>query len=516
MSMHGIGHRSVGLGIRTRALIGVIASALTLAAAAGTANASVTISSFTATPSTTVAGGHPNLTTTTNFSYSDSSDDVKSVQVSLPPGMLGNPTVVAQCTLSQLSSDSCPANSKIGTTSVTANVSGLPLPLTANGDVYNVTPVGSEPARIGMVVRPGGGLVGKFSMSGPVSIRIPGDFGLTTTFDNLPRTLPPLLGGVALPDTIKSISLTLDGFVNGGTAAFMRNPTSCKAAYIVESATSYESSNPSAKLDGFTPTDCAHEPFNPGISFSFSAQTASTPSGLTVNVTVPGNDIPRSQSDVRANVVFLPVGTAINPAALVGIQSCTDAQLNVSSASTATCPAGSQVGTVSFTTPVIGTLSGQVFFATGTAQNPLRLFIQINIKGKYAKLIVNNGFYGPFILSSLSNLPQSPFTSFSLTFNGGSKALVKTPPCGTTPGIGWFFPYSGNQMSVAVDRITISQTSTGAPCPTGTTANQALERSVARDLTSLQGKRLTPRQLTRAVDRIMARHHLHMRHRPLR
>ncbi len=71
-------------------------------------------------------------------------------------------------------------------------------------------------------------------------------------------------------------------------------------------------------------------------------------------------------------------------------------------------------------------------------------------------------------------------------------------------------------MSVAVDRITISQTSTGAPCPTGTTANQALERSVARDLTSLQGKRLTPRQLTRAVDRIMARHHLHMRHRPLR
>src|SRR5205085_1853075 len=176
--------------------------------------------------------------------------------------------------------DTCPSTSKIGTTSVTAKAAGLPLPTTATGDVYNVTPNGSEAARIGMVVRPADGLLGKFSMSGPVAIRIPGDFGLVSTFDNLPRTLPPLLGTVAIPVTIQSISLTLNGLVNGGTAAFLTNPTSCRAAYIVGVATSYESSSPSAKLAGFTPTDCAHEPFNPGLSFKFGSTTASTPSSL--------------------------------------------------------------------------------------------------------------------------------------------------------------------------------------------------------------------------------------------
>jgi hypothetical protein len=468
--MGGYGERRVGRmigGTRRRLGIGAVTavSFAVLLLGAGSAQASVTLTSLSETPSSTQAGGHPNLTIGAHFTYSDSSDDLKGLQVFLPAGLIGNPSVVSKCSSAQLSSDTCPAGSKIGTVSVTARAAGIPLPVTAPGDVYNVTPTGSELARIGMVVRPLGGVLGKFSMSGPADIRVPGDYGLTTTFDNLPRTLPPVLGIVQIPITIDAISLTLDGLVNGGTAAFVTNPTSCSPAGGGGLATSYESATPSGAFTAFTPTDCANEPFDPAISFSFGSTRASTPSSLTVAISIPGGELPRRQSHLLTNVVILPVGTTLNPGLFTGLVPCTDAQLNTASSAAATCPASSQVGTVTFSTPVLGDLPGQVFFAAATPTRPLGLFIQIQIGTKFAKLIATNILSGPYIATVLSNLPQTPFTNFALTFHGGANALVMTPPCGATVGVGGFFPWSGNPGKFAIGPVTITQTSTGAPCP---------------------------------------------------
>jgi hypothetical protein len=513
--MEGFWQRIVARTLGARAGTAIVACMTALLAVAGSAQASVKITSFATTPSTTLAGGHPDLTVQTSFSYSDSTDDLKSLQVYFPAGLLGNPSVVSQCSSAQLQSDTCPAGSKIGSVTVTATAVGIPLPVTAPGDVYVVTPTGSEPARIGMVVRPLGGVLGKTTMSGPVDIRIPGDLGLVTTFDNLPRTLPPLLGTVAVPITINSISLTLNGLVNGGTAAFMTNPTSCGPASSAGLATSYESSSPTGAFAGFTPTDCAHVPFSPSIGFSFGTPQAGAPSALTVNVNVPAAELPRRQSHLRSNVVFLPQGTAINPAAFAGLVPCTDAQLNISSAAAATCPAASQVGTVTFSTPLLGDVPGQVFFGAGTAANPLRLFIQINIKGKNAKLIANNSFFGSFIATSLSNLPQVPFTTFSLTFHGGANALVLAPPCGTDTGFASFTPWSGNPAIALASSVTISQTSTGAPCPAAASAKRNVASAIVRDLAASPAASLQRDRLMGTLTRVLARHHLHRRHRAL-
>ncbi len=474
----GQGRSRARWGIRMVWLLPVLA----LLVAAAPASASVSLKSFSISPSTTLAAAHPDVTISTSFSYSDSTDTVQSLQVYFPAGLIGNPSVVSQCTTAQLASDSCPAGSRIGSVSVTASALGLPLPVTAPGDVYNVTPTGSEPARIGMVVRPLGGVLGKFSLSGPVTLRIPGDEGLVSTFTNLPRSLPPVLGVVPIPITIQSISLTLNGLVNGGSAAFMTNPTSCSPAIGAAVATSYESSTQAGSFGGFTPTDCAHVPFTPGVSFSFGSTRANTPSSLDVTATVPAAELPRRQSHVEGNVVLLPLGTGINPAAFTGLVACTDAQLAVNSAAPATCPAASQVGTVAFATPLLGTLPGQVFFATGTSANPLRLFIQLNVKGLYAKLVANNSFFGPYIVSTLSNLPQVPFTSFTLSFSGGPNALVTTPPCGTAAGFGAFIPWSGTPNQVLTSSVIISQTSTGAPCPAAAGDRAQSAARIARDL----------------------------------
>jgi hypothetical protein len=488
---------------RVKGCVAVIAGLAGVLAAAAPAQA-FTFGTFSISPSTTLAAAHPDVTISTGFSYADSSDTVSSLRLYFPAGLVGNPNAVSKCTTTQLASDSCPAASQVGTVTVKATALGIIGPVSAPGSVYNVAPTGTEPARIGMVIRPLGGLLGKTSMSGPVTVAIPGDQRLISTFTNLPRTLAPLLGIVPVPIQINSIALTLDGLVPGGAGAFMTNPTSCGPAVGVAVATSYEVSASAARLGGFTPSDCAHVPFSPGIGFSFGSATASTPSSLNVSVTVPGAELPRRQSHVLASTVLLPLGTGINPAAFATLSQCSDTQLAINSAAPAACPAGSRVGTVSFTTPLLGTLPGAVFFATGTAANPLRLFIEINVHGLWTKLIANNSFFGPFIVSTLTGLPQTPFTSFTLSFSGGPNALVTTPPCGVQPGVGIITPWSANPYQVIVSNVTITQTSTGAPCPSSSARRSGARAATVRTLAG--AIRATPRgHLTATLSRLLGR-----------
>ncbi len=441
------------------------------------ASASVTITSFNAVPSTTVAAAHPNFTTSFQFSYSSASDDVKSTVVALPPGLVGNPSAPAKCTTAQLNADSCPGGSIIGSVSSTATQDALPLlpPVTATGDVYNVAPTGSEPARVGMVIRPLGGVLGKLITSGPASVRIPGDFGLTTTFDNLPRTLPLLGGGLPVGIQIQGISLTLNGLAPGGTRAFLTNPTSCIAATTTATGTSYESSTPSVRTSAFTPTDCAHVPFNPSPFFGPLAVRAGKPEGVAAGVSQPSTEFPRSQAHIRTSTVLLPQGTAVNGARLAGIAPCTDAQLNVNSAAPATCPANSQVGFAYIDSPLVGPKIGPVYFGAGTPTAPLRQFVTVPITAtQTAKFIAINTFAaGGVIQTTLTDLPQTPASTFMLIFPGGPtppSLLISPPTCGNHFGAAVFNPWSGQSSAGAFFNQKVVKTTTGADCPAAAAA----------------------------------------------
>src|SRR6476661_5342614 len=147
-----IGRCTVGH-VRTPAIALVVMLALALPAAA---SASVSITSFKVTPSTTQAGAHPDLTVDTAFSLTPTSDDVKSVGVLLPQGLVGDPNAADRCSASAFAADNCPATSKVGTTtaSVTATILLVETPQQVTGDVYDLQPQGSEPARLGIVLRP--------------------------------------------------------------------------------------------------------------------------------------------------------------------------------------------------------------------------------------------------------------------------------------------------------------------------------------------------------------------------
>lgn len=170
-------------------------------------------------------------------------DDIKDLVVELPPGQALHPEAQPTCTSVQFSSDSCPPESQVG--DAAANATGGGFTLDAPGALYNLVPEGSEPGRLGLVLRPPGGLPKVFQLA-PLSRRADGGFSITLA--NIPRTV----GGVQVHLN------SLDALLN---AAFVNNPTTCAVATTRFVADSYSSPGTQVTAsDSYTPTGCSTPP----------------------------------------------------------------------------------------------------------------------------------------------------------------------------------------------------------------------------------------------------------------
>ena len=87
----------------------------------------VTMTDFKVEPASKHGGGHPNVDITQEFSYDNTTDSVKDAFVRLQPGLLGNPQSAAFCSQAQFSSDTCPADSTVGSVVVDATAYCVPL-----------------------------------------------------------------------------------------------------------------------------------------------------------------------------------------------------------------------------------------------------------------------------------------------------------------------------------------------------------------------------------------------------
>ena len=109
-----------------RAGLALVTGALAAAFPAA-AQATVTVSNFSVAPSTTQAGGHPDLTVDTSLQSNPDTDDIKSLNVVLPQGLVGDPRSASACAQSAFLADQCPGDAQVGTTTVTAGVIRGPL-----------------------------------------------------------------------------------------------------------------------------------------------------------------------------------------------------------------------------------------------------------------------------------------------------------------------------------------------------------------------------------------------------
>jgi uncharacterized repeat protein (TIGR01451 family) len=443
-------------------------------------------------------------------------EPVKDVLVDLPPGLVGNPTGLAQCTVGQLSNGValetlplCPATSQVGVTLLHTLVGSGPFQgiQTALGPlpVYNMVPPPGVPARFG------------FNAAGSIvtldaRVRSSGDYGLSIDVKNVPEGLAfagstVTFWGVpadpshdrerACPNSDAPSSSAGAPFCQSGAplTAFLRNPTSCvppeqgmtthlRADSWVHPGAFVEARFVNHLLPGFpfTPavwgppagmTGCERVPFLPGIDVRPVTPAAGAPSEFRVDLSLPQTDDPNSiaESDLRTAAVSLPAGVRVNPSSADGLAACTPAQIGLGSTDEPSCPDGSKIGTVRIITPLLrDPLLGSVFLAS-PHENPFGTLLAIYIVAEGSGTIIKlsgrvqaDPITGQ-LTTTVDNNPQLPFNDVILDLKGGSRAPLTMPSaCGDhttqTEMIGW-----NGLPAVPQSTFTISGDGHGAPCP---------------------------------------------------
>ena len=346
----------------------------------------------------TQAGSHPYQLTTT-LSLNESQDETvpamaKDLNFNLPPGLLGNPTVIPQCTDPQFFTliarigDYCPASTQVGVAAVSVFLPPFIEPKTTFFvPLYNLKPNVGEPARFG------------FEVYGvPVildtSIRTGKDYGVTVSVSNVSQgaiffgSRVTFWGVPEDPSHNSSrgwgcidnefLSGTLNvrctGFEAQHPPALLTMPTACNGpmqtsmdadSWMQEGVFStVPSSTPMAALDG-----CNRLQFSPSIKVTPDGQAGSTPTGLTVDEHVPqelsATGTGLSEANVKSLSVTLPEGVALNPAAADGLTACSEQQIGLKNSEPAGCPESSKIATVKIKTPLLpNPLEGAAYLAT--------------------------------------------------------------------------------------------------------------------------------------------------------
>ncbi len=486
------------------------------------------------------AGGHPDLFLKVEFSGFD--DPVNADIDLPAGFIGDSSATKAICTQDELEANNCPADSQVGTALAVADaeltgdlnqpailallqilgaLTGKdPLHLEIPGKIYNVEPDAGRPAALGAVLvsplsapplidTPPITTVANFKLRTPGVGDIDanrGDYGLTNELRGLPTEADLNAFGAKAKVHLRSFEYTFKGTGgpnNNYVKPFTIMPTKCVPMAFLARAEGADSRpagdtenkpphtwGPDGSLT-FTPKDCKDVPFEPTQTvkpFDAPAKTApdgpaanfqaSKPTGVTVELTVPGPDAGGStaQSMVKRARVFMPEGISLSAGVGgkdgKGLDACTDEQFGLKTAGEPTCPALSKVGTVSFLSPIVPELKGDVYVGVSTSDALLREFMYVEdpatgIEVKLVGKTIPDPKTGK-LETILDGLPEQPFKSFKLNFRGGSNAVLKGPDvCGDSTDYGYLETFTGptDDNPTGIKKIEAKITTEG--CKTG-------------------------------------------------
>jgi hypothetical protein len=230
---------------------------------------------------------------------------------------------------------------------------------------------------------------------------------------------------------------------------------------------------------------CGSLAFAPSASAAPTTEAAGSPSGLGFELSVPDEGISsaggRASSDVRRTVVTLPEGFAINPSQAEGLAGCSEAEVARETSSSQPgdgCPNASKVGTVEVRTPLLDeTLDGSLYVAT-PFKNPENSLIALYMVIKSAKyglsikvpLKVEADPQSGQLTASGDELPQLPFSHFTLRFREGPRAPLTTPAaCGSYEASAVLTPWSGGPAVTSNSAFEVTTGPEGGSCSAGGT-----------------------------------------------
>jgi len=410
------------------------------------------------------AGSHPYearfafaFNQTTNSEGEPVPDEAaKDLEVDLPAGLIGSPVNIPQCRTeefesSSLFSQSCPEATQVGTMRLDTTLFGVTLP------VFNLEPAPGHTAQFGVFA-----LVSPMVMN--ASVRADGDYGLKVTLHNLPQFLP-VVGGVldlwGVPadpahDTLRGQCLGFEGQSLGecpvgvSRRPFLTLPVRCGEPPVVgfrmdswerpEEFVSQSASPLDAEGHGLALEGCDALDFSPRIGVRPESDTPDSASGVGIDLSLPQNEGPDglAEGELRNVDLALPSGLSLNPATGDGLGSCSPQQIALGAASPPTCPDSSRIGSVEVSSPLVAEpLRGSIYLATPN-ENPFGSMLAAYLVAEGGGILLKlpgqiDAAAGDGQLTvHLGELPQLPFSDFSLRFDGGPRAPLALPAgCGS-------------------------------------------------------------------------------------
>jgi uncharacterized repeat protein (TIGR01451 family) len=446
----------------------------------------------------------------------------RDLRFNLPPGLIGNPNAATRCTMTNFYATAgdteinlCPPSSVVGVAAVTGDEPVVVGVFTKTVPVFNLVPSQGEPARFGFKV------IGKVPIVIDTSVRTGSDYGVVASVNEATQIAGLLSSQVTLwgvPGDPRHDQSRGWECVDGGAyqeqvgkpcptssalpqEPFLTLPTSCATSPASEPFSSSTEADSWAAPGSFLSNEyawlnesgeplglkgCGQLPFAPTIqvtpeeAHSAPVHSASTPTGLSVNVRVPQtttlepNPEGRAEADVKDTTIRLPEGVQLNPAAANELQACSEGQIGYERLNPQTqmqeftrtkptpteplCPQASKVGVVHIKTPLLShELEGALYLAEPApngegGRNPfnslvaLYLVAEDPVSGVLVKL-AGEGKLEPGsgrVSTSFVNTPQLPFEDLKVELFGGERASVTTPAlCGNYGTQAEFTPWSG-------------------------------------------------------------------------
>jgi len=232
--------------------------------------------------------------------------------------------------------------------------------------------------------------------------------------------------------------------------------------------------------------------FDPQVDLQPTNRDAGAPTGLDVHLEVPqrsdvvsdANDLYAENGDVQAiptpplkkAIVTFPEGMTLSPSAAQGLGTCSAAEIGIGTDSPVACPDNSRLGQLTLHTPILPKdepMVGDIFIAK-KGDNPFNNFLSMYFvihddqRGLLIKipgkvdLDPNTGQ----IKVTFDDLPQFPVSDMQLSFKGGVRgALVNPTTCGQKRIRAEFFTWQDpGTPHVGESSYDVTRRPDGSPC----------------------------------------------------
>jgi hypothetical protein len=363
---------------------------------------------LSASVSSAKAGGSPKFTL--NVTRPDGHQQLKRIDVTLPPGLLAKPNGIPLCDAGHAAAGTCPETSRIGSVQVAAGAGNTPFSLP--GRVYLTGPYGGGPYGLSIVVP---AVAGPFDL-GLVVVRA------AITLDRndahvrvLSDPLPTILDGVPL--LVRSVAVTID------RPDTMRTPTSCGPLTIGSTLTSLGALTASPTTP-FQATNCDALDFKPTTKITLTGASQTTDGkhpGVDALVTQPSG-----QANIKQVQVTMPLAIALDPGNAQALCEFADGLKS-------NCPEKSVIGTATAKTPLLPhELKGKVYFVKGVRQSKtgalirtlptllvkLKGDVELDVRATTAVDAKNR------LITTFAPIPDASVSSFHLNIDGGKHGIL--------------------------------------------------------------------------------------------